>query len=65
MNDTVHDNRFFAETHTVENQPRPLEDYNLYLEDRALREAVAREGAAWAEDELHAFGALTGSRELI
>jgi putative acyl-CoA dehydrogenase len=65
MADLQSDNRFFAETHSVENQPRALEDYNLYVEDRALREAVAREGAEWAEDELHAFGALTGSRELI
>ena len=58
-------NLYYAETHTVENQPHALEDYNLYLEDRALREAVAREGASWAEDTLHAFGALTGSHELI
>ncbi len=59
------ENRFFADTHVVENQPRALEDYNLYLQDQALRAAVAREGAGWAEDELHAFGTLTGSRELI
>ena len=37
-----------AETHIVENQPPPLRDYNLYQQDVALREAVAREGAAWA-----------------
>jgi len=54
-----------AETHKVENQPRPLQDYNLYLEDAALREAVAREGAAWAEGELSEFGALAGSPEWI
>jgi putative acyl-CoA dehydrogenase len=65
MPETAPANLYYAETHIVENQPRPLEEVNLYLEDRALREAVAREGAAWAEDELHAFGALTGSRELI
>ncbi|HYD61977.1 MAG TPA: isovaleryl-CoA dehydrogenase [Noviherbaspirillum sp.] len=65
MADLQSDNRFFAETHSVENQPHALEDYNLYVEDRALREAVAREGGGWAEDELHAFGAQTGSRELI
>jgi putative acyl-CoA dehydrogenase len=57
--------RFLAETHTVENQPPPLRDFNTYQQDIALREAVAREGAAWAEPELQAFGALTGSRELI
>lgn len=59
------ESRFLAETHTVENQPQPLEDYNPYLEDKALREAVHREGGGWAEDALLAFGALTGSRELI
>jgi putative acyl-CoA dehydrogenase len=59
------EDRFMAETHTVENQPPPLQNYNLYLQDQALREAVAREGAAWAEHELNAFGALTGSREMI
>jgi putative acyl-CoA dehydrogenase len=54
-----------AETHVVENQPPPLRDYNSFQQDVALREAVVREGAAWAEAQLHAFGALTGSRELI
>jgi len=56
---------YLAETHAVENQPPPLCDYNLYQQDVALREAVSREGAAGAEPELQAFGALTGSRELI
>lgn len=65
MMDTKSANRFMAETHQVENQPPPLEDYNLYLQDQALREAVAREGAGWAEDDLNAFGSLTGSREMI
>lgn len=57
--------QFMAQTHTVQNQPPPLHDYNLYLHDHALREAVAREHAGWAENELTAFGALTGSREVI
>ncbi|HYD96134.1 MAG TPA: acyl-CoA dehydrogenase family protein, partial [Noviherbaspirillum sp.] len=65
MLETRSENRYFADTHTVENQPQPLQDYNLYLEDRALREAAAREGAGWAEDSLQAFGALTGSQEVI
>lgn len=52
-----------AETHDVINVSRELVDYNAYLEDRALREAVAREGAAWADDDLARFGALTGSAE--
>jgi putative acyl-CoA dehydrogenase len=58
-------NAFMAETHKVQNQPIPLQDYNLYLQDLALREAVIREGAAWAEGELIKFGALAGSGEWI
>jgi putative acyl-CoA dehydrogenase len=54
-----------AETHEVENQPQPLQDYNLYQQDRALRESVAREHGSWAEEGLSAFGALAGSAELI
>jgi putative acyl-CoA dehydrogenase len=56
---------FLAETHEVQNQPPALQDYNLYAQDQALREAVEREGAAWGEADLQAFGALTGSREVI
>ena len=56
---------FMAETHEVQNQPPALQDYNVYAQDVALGEAVAREGAAWAEADLQAFGALTGSREVI
>lgn len=58
-------NGFMAETHEVQNQPPALQDYNPYLQDAALREAVQREGAAWAEADLTAFGALTGSSEVI
>lgn len=65
MMDPQSENMFMAETHKVENQPPPLQDYNLYLQDQALQEAVAREGADWAENELNAFGILTGSREMI
>lgn len=54
-----------AETHQVENQPPALENYNPYLQDMALREAVAREGAGWAERELSTFGQLTGAAEFI
>ena len=56
---------YLAETHVVENQPPPLRDYNAYQQDAALVEALAREGAAWAQPELQSFGALTGSREVI
>ncbi len=57
--------RFLSRTHTVENQPPALENYNLYCTDRALGEAVRREGAAWAESSLTAFGELAGSAETI
>ena len=35
-------------THEVENQPPPLESYDLLGRDLALTEALAREGAGWA-----------------
>lgn len=54
-----------AETHIVENQPPHLRDYNLYQQDTALCEAVVREGAAWAQDDLQAFGQLAGSAAMI
>ena len=50
-----------AETHEVFNVSHELADFNPYLQDIALQEAVRREGAAWAQDDLATFGALTGS----
>lgn len=50
-------------THPVTNQPPPLEGYNAYEQDRALAEAVHREGAAWAEEELVELGRFCGSAE--
>jgi putative acyl-CoA dehydrogenase len=47
-------------THEVENQPPALEAYDLFSTDRALREGLAREGAAWAEARVRAFGRLLG-----
>jgi putative acyl-CoA dehydrogenase len=44
--------QFLAETHEVVNVSRELGDYNVYLQDTALLEAVGREGAGWAHDEL-------------
>jgi putative acyl-CoA dehydrogenase len=49
-----------AATHQVENQPPPLEGYDLFATDRALREGLAREGAAWAEERVRAFGRVLG-----
>jgi putative acyl-CoA dehydrogenase len=47
-------------THDVSNQPPPLGAYNAYATDLPLREAIAREGGAWAEADLQAFGAVAG-----
>jgi putative acyl-CoA dehydrogenase len=51
-------------THAVENQVPPLENYNLYEADPVLGEALRREGGAWAEDRVRAFGALVGSEHV-
>ncbi|WP_290647727.1 isovaleryl-CoA dehydrogenase [Aquisalimonas sp.] len=47
-------------THDVENQPPPFEGRNLYLTDRVLREAVEREGGAWGDERLRAYGERAG-----
>jgi putative acyl-CoA dehydrogenase len=52
-------------THEVTNQPPPLEGYDVFESDAALVEAVEREGAAWAVDDLHGLGRLAGSPEAI
>jgi hypothetical protein len=46
------------------NQAPPLEGYDLYGENRPLVEAVAREGAGWAEAELRGLGGLLGGEPL-
>lgn len=53
------------ETHPVFNIARPLGDINLYHSDPALVAAVQREGAAWAEADLTAFGAITGATDYL
>jgi len=40
----------------VFNQPPPLEDYNLFESDCALKEAVHREGGGWIDAEASKFG---------
>ena len=50
-------------THEVFNQPPPLEDVNLFTSDKALMEAVEREGGGDAVERLAAFGRVTGSAE--
>ncbi|MGH6734728.1 MAG: isovaleryl-CoA dehydrogenase [Methyloceanibacter sp.] len=47
------------------NQSPPFADVNLFASDSALREAVRREGAAWAAADLQLFGGVTGSATAI
>ena len=54
-----------SSTHEVFNQAPPLEGYNPYLADAGLRDAVRREGAAWADDELTRFGSRAGEAEIL
>lgn len=46
-------------THEVSNQPPPLVDWDV-ADHAPLLEAVAREGAGWYGDTLHAIGRLAG-----
>src|SRR5262245_369763 len=50
-------------THEVTNQPPPLENYDAYETDRALVEAVEREGGGWHASALAAMGRLAGSAD--
>lgn len=52
-------------THVVENQPPPLENYNAYSSDAALREALARCAPSVAAEEFIALGDLVGQPEII
>jgi putative acyl-CoA dehydrogenase len=52
-------------THEVLNQPRPLENYNVYASDAALREGVSRGGGDWALDALTHLGEVAGRSEVI
>src|SRR5262249_11231987 len=49
----------------VTNQPPPLEPYDLFASDAALRDAVARESAGWAADELTGLGRQLGDPETV
>lgn len=58
-------NPYLAETHEPTNLSSELVNYNLYREDKALQEAIRREGAGWADAELAAFGAHIGRAEYL
>ncbi|EEA8752923.1 isovaleryl-CoA dehydrogenase [Salmonella enterica subsp. enterica] len=53
------------QTHTVFNQPAPLNNSNLFLSDGALCEAVSREGAGWDSDLLSSIGQQLGTAESL
>src|SRR5689334_4044908 len=53
------------QTHEISNQPAELKDYNLYLTDPLLQDAVQRGGAGWHADALAGQGALLGSEAVI
>lgn len=46
------------------NQPPPLVGYDLFSANVPLMEAVCREGAGWAQEQLAAFGLLCGGEPL-
>ena len=48
---------------TVFNQSPPLENYNLFDSDCALKEAVRREGGGWIEAEARKLGGSSRSNE--
>lgn len=51
-------------THEVYNQPGDLSDYDAFLGDRALGDAVSAFGAGWASDRLSDVGSTVGSAEV-
>ncbi len=47
------------------NQPPPYADRNLYADDLALQEALAREGGAWVAADAMAWGATLGRAQTL
>jgi putative acyl-CoA dehydrogenase len=47
----------------AQNQVPPLTGYNLFLSDRTLAQAVEREGAGWAREQISELGRLLGTEE--
>src|SRR5204862_2741382 len=52
-----------VEDQLAQNQVPPLTGYNLFLSDRTLVEAVEREGAGWAREQITELGRLLGTEE--
>jgi putative acyl-CoA dehydrogenase len=59
---TVHGSSSYS-THEVTNQSKPLLGYNVFDADRALAEALEREGGGWGVDRVRDLGAVAGSDE--
>jgi putative acyl-CoA dehydrogenase len=52
-------------THSVANQPPPLEGYNVFGSDAVLSEGLEREGGEWARERAVELGAVCGRAEVI
>jgi putative acyl-CoA dehydrogenase len=52
-----------GEDQLAQNQVPPLTGYNLFLSDRTLAQAVEREGAGWAREQISELGRLLGTEE--
>jgi putative acyl-CoA dehydrogenase len=57
--------RYVQTTHEVANQALPLENYDAYGCDAALREGIEREGGAWVAQQVAPYGAVAGSADTI
>ena len=65
MTTTTSTPRHRHSTHEVFNQPPPLQGYDLFTSDVALRAGVERVGGAGFDSELRAFGEMLGREETI
>ncbi|WP_341917036.1 isovaleryl-CoA dehydrogenase [Hydrocarboniphaga effusa] len=59
----MHDAHRFI-THTVTNQPPPLQDYNAFELDTALKSAMLREAGDWGATDLQIYGGIAGGELL-
>lgn len=50
---------------SLDNQPPPLVDYNLFTYDHVLSEALDREGGGWARPRVTQFGQTLGTESVI
>ncbi len=53
------------ETHEIVNQVPPLEDWNPFLTDVALQQALEREGGGWSRDQVLRHSGQAGSAEVV